>query len=201
MDQSDISLKEVERKAFRSMYQDGLWDITWGIWLFAWAFIPLLESWGVSRYWGYPILLLPVLIIWLGKQHITVPRIGSAKFGAERRQRRQRLFMVVAFFLCLMWVLAMVITWTGLAMGLAVTLLLAAVAYLMDFQRMYIYAVLMGVGIPVARSLDRFVGDPLNNVIVFGIPSAIIITYGLILLVKFIVHYPKVNAETANGYR
>jgi hypothetical protein len=214
MHQSNISLKEIERKAFRSTYQDGLWDITWGIWLFAWAFIPLLEYWGISRFLGYPILLLPAVIIWLGKRHITAPRIGVARFGAERQQRRMKLFLAIAFFVCVTWGLAMVIRWIGspnalrnegwipvadLAMGLIITLMLITVAYYMDFRRMYIYAILVGAGIPVAGILDRYVGEPLNDIIVFGIPSVIIINFGLILLIRFVLRYPRVDVEVANG--
>jgi hypothetical protein len=37
------SLKEIEKKAYLSYFQDGLWDLSWGIWFAAWAIAPALE--------------------------------------------------------------------------------------------------------------------------------------------------------------
>jgi len=83
MSTSPISLKELERKAFRSTYQDGLLDIYLGgtiasFTVFAGAMEPAdqLTSWqrlliflagcGISN-----------LIFWVGKKFITLPRIGQ----------------------------------------------------------------------------------------------------------------------------
>jgi len=46
-----INLKELERKAWRSVFQDGLWDIFLGLLLLAMAIGALLSDIGVPEAW------------------------------------------------------------------------------------------------------------------------------------------------------
>lgn len=206
-------LKKVERKAFRSFYQDGLWDISWGIWILAWALIPILENSGISRFWGYPLLFVPAILITLGRRYITIPRLGDARFSVQRRWRRRQLIIWIAALLALTWSLFIVTITVGpggwnihvqnlltpVVMGFLMTLLLCGIAYFMDYTRLYFYAVLMGIGIPTAEMLTPHVGRPLDDVLAFGFSGLGILLIGLILLVRFLKTYPKPSTGVADG--
>ena len=80
-----INLKELERKAFRSTFQDGLWDMYLGFLLLTMGMGPVLPSLNKSVMWTLVILLMLSVLAWLafwaGKKFITTPRMGLVKFG------------------------------------------------------------------------------------------------------------------------
>lgn len=202
-----IDLKELEKKAYQSVFQDGLWDIAWGVLFFAgWALIPILESLDISRYWGYPALFLPAVIITLGKRFITVPRMGVVNFSPARQRRRIWLIACVVamvLFSSLIWTMSETSSsiWRNdpflseMLVALPIMAIFWVVAYLMDFSRLYLYAAVFGAAMPVSRSLGPSVGEPLIQILIFGIPSLLIITFGLLLLVRFLLKYPAPSGE------
>src|SRR5512139_947858 len=99
-----LDLKNLERKAWSSYFQDGLLDIELGMLLFALALIiPIMERMD-TRWPGY-LLFLMLFIPWLlflaGRRFITMPRLGWVKFGGERRKKKARLMLVMSAFLLL----------------------------------------------------------------------------------------------------
>jgi hypothetical protein len=60
----------------------------------------------------------------------------------------------------------------------------------MDYPHFYLYAISIGLGIPLAELLEPIFGKPLDYLISFGISGALILIYGIITLVKFIKKYP-----------
>ncbi|MFQ6618861.1 MAG: hypothetical protein ACE5QV_09260 [Fidelibacterota bacterium] len=92
-----INLKELERKAFRSTYQDGLWDIYIGLIIISLSFFLFRSATGYS-----PLNILLMLVsfctayalFWAGKRFITLPRMGQVKFG-EKRVRRKKTMMII----------------------------------------------------------------------------------------------------------
>ena len=87
----NISLKALERNAWTSYFQDGLWDIFLGLLLVSSAVNTWLSDSGVpssariSTYIG--IMVLGGLVLWAGKRFITVPRLGRVKFGPKRKAK------------------------------------------------------------------------------------------------------------------
>ena len=86
-----IDLKEIERKAFRSTYQDGLWDMYFG------AIVMAMGAFMYRPEDGYRLvnIILAVVVIavaggllWVGKMLITLPRMGQVRFGPARKQRQ-----------------------------------------------------------------------------------------------------------------
>ncbi|MBN2065627.1 MAG: hypothetical protein JW771_02335, partial [Candidatus Thermoplasmatota archaeon] len=78
-----LNLKEIEKKAYRFTFNDGLYDMTYGTLLVSIAVAPILRE---MIYLGYIFfLIVPApLIILLGKKYITIPRIGIVKFSRTR---------------------------------------------------------------------------------------------------------------------
>src|SRR5512146_274287 len=97
-----ISLKELERKAFRSAYQDGLLDIYMGGTIASFTvFAETLQSTdGLTTWQRFLIFLVGCgisnLIFWVGKKFITLPRIGQVKFGPARKRRIRTLVIVLS---------------------------------------------------------------------------------------------------------
>ena len=93
----NINLKEIERKAWKSCYQDGIWDIFLGLILLNFGIAPLMEEiTGTTYLISYIILLvLGYIIFYGGKKYITVPRIGNVKFSPKRKLKRIKCFKCI----------------------------------------------------------------------------------------------------------
>ena len=83
-----ISLKAVERKAFRLMFDDGLWDIFLGCFFLMFVIAPFLSPY-LEDFWS-SVVFLPFwgtvfLVMFLVRKFVVTPRIGAMKFGPVRR--------------------------------------------------------------------------------------------------------------------
>ena len=140
------SLKEIERRAYRSTFADGIYDIQFGLIFLTFASIAVLEAYSVSRYIGYSLFLIPLILPWLGKRYITVPRMGSVEFGQRRKKRRLVVLVVAAIVLFLTLPLFIMLSQQSLSGGMGWNLvaifvapLFVLVVYTADFPRLYIY--------------------------------------------------------------
>jgi len=195
-----IDLKKIEKQTYRFTFTDGLTDMAYGSLLIFIAIAPILRE---ILYPSYIIfLILPTsLIIILGKIFITVPRIGIVKFNQNRNKSRNKIGLLIAILLPIT-VVMVVLTFLGvyniivggyivpLGAGLFALILLSTIAYIMDYPHFYLYAVSIGLGIPLATLLKPIFGDPLHYLISFGISGTLILLYGIFTLIKFIKKYP-----------
>ncbi len=207
----EMDLKELERKAFRSTFQDGLWDIYLGLILAAMAIGVLLSDIGVpaSNLWQELIYIammgFSILVLIAGKKFITTPRIGLVKFGPKRK-RKINLVRVVLTISVLMGLLAWVFasqmgkgslselaSWNLLfPVGWAINVLivLGLVAYFLDFSRLYVIAVLYAIAIPLNEVLAEYAQISFTGAIAFGIPGLIILCMGTVVFSRFLKEYP-----------
>jgi hypothetical protein len=205
-----VNLKELERRAYRSTFQDGLWD------LYLAGFMACLGILGIIPHmrdetwiWliGYTILIGGVMTLFiLGKKNITVPRLGAVKFGPKRKRRKITLTIILSLTVLLN--LAVVLMTMGvieapswlqsrvddlsrqglmdllvpLSAGLFVTLVICVIAYFIEFYRGMYIALLFGLGIYLDLTFDLPVA-----MLVFGVLAAI---PGIVLLIRFIKKYP-----------
>ncbi|MGB3904872.1 MAG: hypothetical protein WBB22_08115, partial [Anaerolineae bacterium] len=118
-----ISLKELERKAFRSTFQDGLWDIFLGLLLLnvgigtiVGGMLGETEMSLTSLSWIMlmivPLPFLVLIAFWAGKKFITTPRIGLVKFG-PRRKAKMKNFRAVLFLSVLLLVIMLILGWAA----------------------------------------------------------------------------------------
>lgn len=207
---TQINLKEIERKAFRSTHQDGLLDICIGLVVGSMA----LLMWNDSP-WLYLVLaFLGVsagqLVFWAGKKFITLPRMGQVKFGEIRRKRNKTLALILAVVVLIQVGIVLLTagawafpTWGDQIQELfpgrgASDLLVAAVgalfvgpsmlliAYFTDFPRGYYIALILSLGV----FFMIWFWQPLIQI---GAALLIIIP-GLILFVRFLRQYPRIPA-------
>ena len=87
----DNDLREIEKRAFRSFHGDGLVDMMIGIVFLLWASGPLLENLNLPRALiQTPLMVfLPIALI-IAKKKITIPRLGTVKFGPRRKLLRRK---------------------------------------------------------------------------------------------------------------
>ena len=213
-----INLKELERKAWRSVFQDGLWDIYLGFLLLAMAIGDLLSDIGVPKVWHYAIyitlLLLSWLVLWVGKKTITVPRMGHVKFGPKGKTRKKKAVLVGAISVLVLAVLFVVVLAMrsdpveGLPIGLIVSVVYAVYmlvvfslgAYFLEFSRLYLIGVLYAIPVPVDVMFNEFAGIDLGF-IAFAVPAAIILLVGTVLLIRFLHDYPVPAEVVSDGNR
>jgi hypothetical protein len=206
---NQINLKELERKAFRSTYQDGLWDLYYGLIVTCMSiFVYRPES-------GYSPLNIVLamsamgaayILFWAGKKFITLPRMGQVKFGARRKKRRLTMVIAlsitvliqVAFFVftLLVWsnpelgaklkgiipdgnVMDLVVASVG---ALFVGPSMVLVAYFTDFPRGYFIALMMALAVFLMILLNR----PIYAIII----GVVIALPGVVLFVRFLQKYP-----------
>lgn len=210
----DINLKELERKAWRSVFQDGLWDIYLGLLLMALAIYALLsktklpEAQQMVIYIG--LMALSMLVLWAGKRFITLPRMGRVKFGPRGKSRRRKAAVLLAISV-LVGALVSIVTSLALkgnlsdglplhlvvpaAWALNMLVLFSLGAYFLDYDRLYLIGVLYALAVPLLIWLDEFAGIKLGF-IALAVPAGIILIVGLVVLVRFLRDYPLPAEET-----
>jgi len=213
-----IDLKGIERKAFRTTYEDGLWDIYLGLMLMSMAIFLARPESGFSP---QNILLmlgcftLAYLVFWAGKKYITLPRMGQVVFGPSRRRKKRTLIVVLSILVLahLGIVLLSIFGRTEPESGARLSawlgsndsgqLLVAAlgsffvgpsmllIAYFTDFARGYYIAILMSMGVFLMLWLNK----PLYPILLAGL----ILIPGLVLFILFLKKYPIRGAEEPHG--
>jgi hypothetical protein len=207
----DLDLKALERKAFRSTFQDGIWDLYIAGMMLNVALFYLF--WRGLDETGWPGFVLELVgfgvvgaLFWAGKMYITTPRMGQVKFGPARRRRKAILAAILGVFVLLHALLVVfqffvlrdpgasdgINAWLtahgamDLALGLLVGgwlgMVMGVIAYFSDFPRGYYIAILIGLGFFLTFWLDQ----PL----ILGLLAACIAVPGAILLRRFLHDHP-----------
>lgn len=199
----NIDLKQIERKAYLSYYQDGLLDIFLGLGILIFAIGMATDT---ATYVGG---LLGALIIpsWAAaKRFVTIPRLGVVKFGPERKIRieREKRFFRIFLALTLLagaalliplyakgippWLHAWLKKFIFAPMGLIGVVGLGFLAYWKQINRYYAYAVLVLVAVFVRPILNAPAPQYLISL------GLIILLSGLAVLLRFLRNYP-ISAE------
>jgi hypothetical protein len=204
-----LDLKEIERRAFRSTYQDGLWDMCWGAIVMAMAISMHRPEDG---YGPANIILATVVpvgaggLFWAGKKLITLPRMGQVRFGPARKRRGRTLAIILGLVVLVQAGIVGLTALGGLdpqvgakingfladhslerlavaALGsLFVGPAMILIAYFSDFPRGYYIAIMMSLAVFVMILLNR----PIYALIIGGL----IVLPGLVLFVRFLKRYP-----------
>lgn len=207
-----INLKELQRKAWRSMFQDGLWDIFLGLLLLNIAAFTLTDEYvanddmQIILYIGGEIVAL--FLLWAGKRFITVPRMGKAKFGQYGKVRRSKVRLLL-FASTLIGVIVLLLL-EGLSKNgqiaglprdyiaaagwvLTAMLMFGLAGYFLDFNRLYLIGAMYALPFPMdilVRELwqtDRWVFH------IYALPALIILTVGVFYFYRFLRNYSVVQ--------
>ncbi len=216
---TQLNLKEIEKKAFRANYQDGLLDINMGGIVACMAYLQTLTDSEETPIFGMVVfvagMIASSLIFWLGKKYITLPRMGQATFGTERRRRSRTLAVILGIIVALQAVVVIfsVVVWGNPELQSRLTFLegehramdllvasigamfvgpsVALIAYFSDFLRGYYISLLMAIGV--------FLMIFLNQPVYLMVCAALIILPGVALFVRFLLTHPLPPAEARHG--
>lgn len=203
---TDIDLDELEKRAFRSTFEDGLWDIYLGLML-----LPLLVWFVMVSASDLPdvvntlismsLLLLPLAGFWYGKKYVVAPRLGMVTFSAARQKKRKKLSLVLALSVL---VTVLLVLMTGLMLfpvwenapswaflvgvfSINIIVVFSLGAYYLDFPRAYLYGWFYALTVASTFwQMDRGLHIPIIGLILAGIMVGI----GLVLFVRFWRSHP-----------
>lgn len=201
-----IDLKALEKKAWKSFFDDGLWDIYLGLLLALMGTSSLLshntalnEDQATLVYLG---LMLTVMIaFWFGKRFVVAPRIGRVKFQAKKRRKIGVVLVISVIVGLVAWWFTAGMTNVSpeqrinfkeifpLVYALNALIVFSAIAYFTSFERLYYIGILFALPVPV----DQWLYDSYNinlDYIAFLVPAAIIVGVGIWYFVRFLNNYP-----------
>jgi MFS family permease len=204
----NIDLKTLEKKAYRSVFNDGIWDIFVGLLISNLGIGPLFNLLIKTPYLWVMIIptlgwnIMALMIFMLGKKYITTPRVGYVKFGPERKSKQLKLkvFLMIMFIINLLLLILPttdIISFSqiqplllSLLLGFGVfTFPFSVIAYYLDFTRLYYYSFSAGLGFFLTELLTPIIVYPLNNIIIFGTLGLTIVLIGLYFFIQFLKKY------------
>jgi len=200
MQQHALNLKELERRAWRSYHDDGIWDLFLGVGLLGIGISGVLGS----DYFQLAVAAVAVAGFIAGKKFVTAPRMGLVKFGTERKVRKAKtaLLLTAAMLLGLLLYALMAargdaFVWmranpmvVRMSMGLWMLFVFSAMAYWLDFTRLY----LIGLAYAVSFTVTLWFG----SVTTFFVSGGLVTAWGLLILRRFLQQHP-LPAHTAAG--
>jgi hypothetical protein len=213
----DIDLKAIERNAWRSVFQDGLWDIYLGLLLLGMGSGDLVEGLGLpdaARIAVSAGLTVPaMLLLWGGKRFITTPRVGRFKLGGQAKARRMKARLLttasVLFGLVLFLFTSYVVKVGNPFKTLDLKVFFPAVyvlnmlgvfwlgAVFLDYSRLYLIGLMFALPVPLDFFLRETMGIRLGGWAFAG-PAAVVLAVGLVHFVRFLREYP-LPVESAAG--
>lgn len=196
-----LNLKELERKAFRSFYQDGIWDIFFGLMMFAMYAFTLfneMENNGLRVVGLILIEVMAVMFLIFGKKYITAPRLGNVEFG-KGRKRKLGYILGLNIFTLLVGI-GLFIGFDRISLdtsqsellvplgfGIWISFLTSLMAFFLDFDRLYIYGLIYGAAFAAVLLLDI--------PILFLIASLLILLPGLLIFSRFLLTTKPIEEE------
>jgi hypothetical protein len=84
---------------------------------------------------------------------------------------------------------------SALKIGVFFMVVMWIIAYFLDFNRLYYFAVVFAVCFPLAELLYNYFGTPVDEMLTFGTTGVIILIVGVIFFVRFLQKYPKYKQE------
>ena len=205
-----ISLKEIEKKTYTDFFKDGLYEILFAHIMLTGMLSSILNENGVSdiiRASIYvPVMFLGILIVYLGKRHITTPRLGTVKFATERKRKIRKLHIITFIFVALTFYLAVSAMTANLNRNLPVSFLIplflfsffAIAAWYKDYPRLYIIGFFYAISEVIYVFLENKGIVMGRGLLAYGVPGLMILIMGILSLFKFLKKYPKIEIGAPN---
>ena len=197
------NLKEIERKAYMSYHQDGLLDISAGIYIIGFGlgiFVDIVWDFGMG------VIIFPggfiaiAISLWIAaKRKITMPRIGYVNFGVKGGTTKiMALFIglgVAGLGLALVFPLALTQSgsrqWVDLIfqngmliVGFGTLAVCALFGYSMGLKRLYAYGIIAAITLVIGHFIGIFFAY-----ILMALGTTVTIA-GFALLISFVKKYP-----------
>ncbi|UCH61676.1 MAG: hypothetical protein JSU77_07610 [Fidelibacterota bacterium] len=209
----NIDLKEIERRAFRSTFQDGIWDIYLGLLLLLFGIALSLLEFGIVIEWiGVIVITLCLLCMGFfiaGKKYITVPRIGRVTFSAARRSKTKNMTLLLTISFIIGVVLLAIrlvgnedlfgwiapVPFPALLFSAVCLVTFSSGAFLLDNIRFHLYGLFYAFPFPIVVILKSHTDMIGLWLLAYGIPSVLMLIVGVVLFYRFLRDYPPLTKE------
>lgn len=195
------ALTTLERRAWRSTFDDGLVDLLLGAMLLL-NWIGSLVS--HSRIL-YPFFFGLIGVFWVLKWRVVIPRAGVARFGPVRRQRKLIAALVLlAATIAASAVTAVMMTHGALAAWMRahpaafeagfpalVVAVFSALAVLLDVARIHV----IGLAVALGFGVDLWLGSGIG----FLVGGALVSLAGGVRFVGFLRSHPRLSSDAGNA--
>ena len=155
-----LNLNEIRRQVYLSYSEDGLIDLAIGLVIFGFGALLMVDvPWMVGVLGG-----IPLLIWYLGKRYLTVPRIGTIQPGRVMKKRFVgfSVFMIAAGLGVLALFILVAVSGGNLLadhplalFGLVLALGISALGLVMKTNRLHLYAFLVFASMAVGEILNK----------------------------------------------
>ena len=205
----NIDLEKLEKKAAATIFQDGIFDISLGHVLVAFG----IASWlygiindTLSTILALVIYLAVIIPLYFVNFFVTRPRLGVVKFGIKRR-RRSVLVLTLVSILLIANIVIFILIFTDVIQfngqgylfaaifGLIPLVIFTGMAYFLSFRRLYIIGPLFSIAFFLKEILKLQGLELISNIVFTGI-GVIIVTVGIVYLIRFLKKYPKVEVDS-----
>ncbi|MFX1325387.1 MAG: hypothetical protein ACFE8N_10550 [Promethearchaeota archaeon] len=208
----NFDLEEIEKKAWRSTLEDGIFEIYFGILHLSLTLGIVLDEVLPSPYnivLTFSVIGLGLIFFLFAKKYISQPRLGKVKFGRKRIARKAKTIAVLVINFLALLVIYLIgvlnpefrINLPGYLYGLIVGLLfftlpLCFVAYFLQFNRLYLIAILLGLSFFLDEIFALLlIPEPFDSLIAFSLISVSILSIGIVVLIRFLRKYPLQKEE------
>ena len=195
-----INLKQLEKNTAAGIFQTGIVDIGIGM-VFIVASLAMIFD-DISYYLDI-LFIVPVVFILLAVKYIANPRMGIVKPARRRVKKNRILSIVITTFLLIMISLTIFgktntidefINPRWIISGIIFSICIA-IAYFMNFDRMYIYAFLVAGAFNLSEEIRESPGIISDGGYAYLLASMVLILIGCVYLIKFLKKYPLPEKE------
>lgn len=195
-----LNLQEIKRQVYLYYTEDGLADISLGLVILGFGLLLLLDFPAFVGVLG----LIPLLIWYLGKGSLVVPRVGSIQPGQAMKKRFIGFFVNLAIMGIGVFLFFLVgkgsgefflsdysLSLFGFVLGLGIS----SLGLLMNASRFYLYGVLVFLAMAGGEFLQGTISafDPFLIAVISA--GSVILVIGLVFLVRFLSKYPVSGLE------
>jgi hypothetical protein len=193
----DIELENIEKKAWRSFFQDGLFDIFFALLFIISGIGQIYDSVFISLS-----VFIPVGIFVVCKYFITVPRLGIVKFSKKRIEKQMKAYVallitfIATFFIFILSASSqfnLEINFSTILMIMFIAIF-GSLAYFLDAPMFFLYGLMFAAG---EYTMQNY-GDITAALILF-IFGATLLAIGLYQMIRFIRKYPLPEREVTHG--
>jgi len=197
---TNLNMEKIRKEVYLSYTEDGLIDLSIGLVIFGFGALLLADApWMVGA-----LGMLPLIILYLGKRILTVPRIGSLQPAMS--VKRKLTGFLSSMFATGLGVLALFVLTSrsggdllsghSLALfGLVLAFGISALGLVLKTNRLYIYAFLVFVAMAAGELLQGTITIFDTFLVAVIGAGAVILISGIIVLVRFMLKYPVVELE------
>ncbi len=195
-----INLKQLEKNAVTGIFQTGIVEIGIGMVFIVSSLAMIFDN--ISYYLDI-LFIVPIVFILLAVKYIANPRMGIVKPARRRVKKIRILGIVITTFLLIMISLTIFGNTNSIAefinprwiiSGIIFSICIA-IAYFLNFDRMYIYAFLVAGAFNLSEEIRESPGIISEGGYAYLFTSLVLILIGCIYLIKFLKKYPLPDKE------